>query len=207
MDPKKLVNLINNNIKIIIDNFRLVQSKHDSSLYIIDGRSSALNSHKNSQETVRVLKWFNDFWLFLSIKFNLYTREIDVINKFHINTLISLSVFQGDDSDNKKYQLFRAEWDDYGTSEKMHAQPHWHITSSQALETIFLEYADFYNESEFVEEFEKEKQKVLDVKKIHFAMNGDWQMSGSHIHKIKDEQQVVKWLQGILSHLKKELKN
>jgi hypothetical protein len=36
-------------------------------------------------------------------------------------------------------------------------------------------------------------------------MNGDWQNSKGYIHKIENEQQVVRWLQGVLSYLRTEL--
>jgi hypothetical protein len=52
---------------------------------------------------------------------------------------------------------------------------------------------------------EQEKEKIIDVKRIHFAMNGNWHNNGRHTHKIDNEQQIVKWLQGVLSHLRTEL--
>jgi len=119
-----------------------------------------------------------------------------------------LSVFQGNDFDNKKIQLFRAEWDDYNNPEEKRAQPHWHINSSQAIERIFEEHTNILNESKFFQEFRDEKKKILDVKKIHFAMNGNWQNNnGNYIYKIEDKQQVVRWLQGMLNYLRTELED
>jgi hypothetical protein len=200
MNPKKLIDCINKNCKKSIHpKFNLSLYNHNYNLihFIIDGTSDAVNRG----ELVKVLNWFDNFWLFLEIKF------ISVTIKEESQISISLSVFQGNDFDNKKYQLFRAEWDDYNNPEEKHAQPHWHITSSQAIESIFEEHADVFNESEFLQEFEKEKQKVLDVKKIHFAMNGDWQNGKNCIHGIEDEQQVVRWLQGMLNYLRTELED
>jgi len=201
MNIKKFIDCINENCKKSINSkFNLSLSDRNYNLfhYAIDGTSDAVNK----DELVKVLNWFDNYWLFFEIKF----VKIGKKEKPQIN--ISLSVFQGNDFDNNKYQLFRAEWDDYNNHNEKHAQPHWHITSSQAIESIFETHADVFSESEFLQEFGKEKQKVLDVKRIHFAMNGDWQHnSGNYIHKIEDEQQVVRWLQGMLDYLRTELEN
>src|SRR3989339_1805130 len=69
-------------------------------------RSNAINNVRNSRDKVTVIKWFNDFWLFVEIKFIL--SEVGNLIPF-----FSLSVFQGDRSDKVKNQLFRAEWDSY----------------------------------------------------------------------------------------------
>jgi len=210
MAPDNLFALVDKTLKNLIGASSGLM-KRDPFHYIIKGDNSALNRIRNSPNPVKVSKWFNDFWLFFEIKFKINDASMMKINgkedKHNINTFISLSVFQGTDSDKEKYQLIRAEWDDYNVLDEKHAQPHWHITSGQALENTFKEYADMCNEVELVKEFEKEKQKVLDVKKIHFAINGDWQKDNNHIHKIEDEKQVAKWLQGILFHLRTELEN
>ena len=197
MNPRKLIDAINSSCKKSIDSaFNLSlhnRCNHNLLHFIIDGTSYAVNKH----ELVKVLKWFDDFWLFLEIKFELQSH-----------TFISLSVFQGKDFDSKKYQLFRAEWDDYDNSDEKHAQPHWHISSNQTIENTFIEYADILEKQDFLHEFESEKQKMIDVKRIHFAMNGDWQrIGGTHIHKMENEQQIVRWLQGMLNHLRAELES
>ncbi|MDR3260680.1 MAG: hypothetical protein LBT78_02480, partial [Tannerella sp.] len=105
----------------------------------------------------------------------------------------------------EKYQLFRAEWDDFNNPDEKHAQPHWHITSNQAIEKSLKEYSSYDND--FSSILEQEKNKILDVRKIHFAMNGNWQNGDNHIHKMEDEQQIVKWLQGMLYYLRTELES
>lgn len=200
MNTKELIDCINKKCKKSINsafNLSIINKDYNFIHYTIDGTSSAVNR----DELVKVLNWFDKFWLFIEIKF----IKVDINKEPQIK--ISLSVFQENDSENKKYQLFRAEWDDYNNPEEKHAQPHWHITSSQAIESIFEEHANIFDESEFFRELRKEKQKILDVKGIHFAMNGDWQNSRGYIHKLKDEQQVVNWLQGMLSYLRTELEN
>ena len=199
MNLTELINCINKDCKKSIHpafNLSVYNKNYKFTHFRIDGTSDAVNR----DEEVKVLNWFDNFWLFIEISFRKTSKNDTEIS-------ISLSVFQGDDSSNKKHQLFRAEWDDYNNPVEKHAQPHWHITSSQAIENSFREYAEFFDKPEILEELEKEKQKVLDVKRIHFAMNGDWQKSKKYIHKMEDEQQVVKWLQGMLSYLRTELEN
>jgi hypothetical protein len=203
MRINKLINYIRIYFRENIDpEFDLIlhSRNHNSSCFRINGTFYAIKKKKK----VNVLRWFKKFWLFLEITFETELKINGNKTEPQINTKISLSVFQGDDSDIRKCQLFRAEWDDYNSEEK-HSQPHWHITSSQALEKTLEEYADVFDEPEFLKEFEKEKEKVFDVKKIHFTMNGNWQNKGKHVHKIENEQQVVKWLQGMLNYLETEL--
>ena len=69
----------------------------------------------------------------------------------------------------------------------------------------YWQYSNNFDNSDFISLLEKEKQKLFDVNKIHFAMNGNWQNNETHIHKITDEQQIVKWFQGILRHIRTEL--
>ena len=85
------------------------------------------------------------------------------------------------------------------------AQPHWHITSSQALEKTFVSYAIDLDKKDFVDLLENEKQRVFDVKRIHFAMNGNWSNSETNIHKIDSEEKVLRWWFGILNHIRIEL--
>jgi hypothetical protein len=204
MKPEKLIEDITRLCKISVNNaFHL---KIDNAFrYIIEGTSLAVNRFETPLEYVKVLKWFNDFWLFLEITFRMGNKEMKRKITLQTNTFISLSVFQGQDTDNEKYQLFRAEWDDYNNPGEKHAQPHWHITSNQAIENTFEKYADTFDKQDFLQLLEIDKQKVVDVKKIHFAMNGNWQAGTNHIHQIAGEQQIVNWLQGLLAHIRTEL--
>jgi hypothetical protein len=204
MKPKKLIEDINKSCKISIN--KAFHLKIDNaSRYIIEGTSLAVNRFETPPEYVKVLKWFDDFWLFLEITFHMGNKEVKRKITLQTNTFISLSVFRGQDTDNEKYQLFRAEWYDYNNPGEKHAQPHWHITSSQAIENTFNKYADAFDKQDFLQLLESEKRNVFDVKKIHFAMNGNWQAGSNHIHQIADEQQIVNWLQGLLAHIRTEL--
>ena len=204
MNQKGLINsIIKSGKQITNRSFNLILRNNSSNFfhYVIEGTSDAINK----QKPVKVFHWFDNFWLFLEVIFEKIMKKVGKRHEFQMNTRISLSVFQGKDSNIGKYQLFRAEWDDYNNPEEKHAQPHWHITSSQAIEKTLKEHAYVLNEPEFLYEFEREKQKVIDIKQIHFAMNGDWQNNRDHIHKIDNEQQVVRWLKGMLNHIRTEL--
>ena len=195
---KSIENLFADSVKLKIE------KGHNIWILTTEGCSEALNWVRNYPEKVNAIHWFGDFYLFLSIKIiieKVHNKKTIVPQEF----CVSLSVFQGENYNNEKCQLFRAEWDGYNDENQQHAQPHWHITSSQAMENSFVKYTDTFEKQEFIELLQSEKQKVFDVKKIHFAMNGDWQNNKNHINKIENEQQVVNWLQGVLTHIRTEL--
>ncbi|MEO9211401.1 MAG: hypothetical protein ABI208_09900 [Ginsengibacter sp.] len=178
---------------------------HNMSVYRIEGSSDALNRFELPFELVRVLKWFDNFWIFIEIKF-ISKKFLDTRKKnVQINTYISLSIFQGEDTDNKKYQLFRVEWDDFNNPDEKHSQPHWHITSDQAIERTFEEYSNNFDNGDFISLLKEVRRKVFDVKRMHFAMNGNWQNNETDVHKIDDIQKIVKWFKGMLEHLRIEL--
>jgi hypothetical protein len=205
-DFLEMVEKINKDCKVLfVGNFKLIPSKSHHNLYVysIEGNSVALNRYDS--EPVKVLSWFGKFWLYLELKFIV---EKSKIAKKHITTThtnISLSVYEGDEIDEKKIQLFRAEWDDMNNPNEKHSQPHWHITSSQAIEKTFEEYSTHFDNGEFINLLSNVRSKIFDVKRIHFAMNGNWQDSQPHIHAIKNSDQVSKWLKGLLSHIRLEL--
>ena len=204
LDTEKLINTMDRTLRTCLS----VSSgliKRNPFHYTIQGESFALNRNKNSAESVTVAKWFKDFWLFLEIKFDIQQIIVGRKKQPQIEIKMSLSVFQGENSDNEKHQLFRAEWDDYNNSDEKHAQPHWHTTSSQAIENAISEYAIVFENQDFLQVLESEKQKVIDIKKIHFAMNGDWMNDGNHVHRMENEHQISKWLLGLLTHLRTEL--
>jgi len=201
-----IVESINNECKVLfVESFKLIPSNghHNISVYRIEGNSLAYN--RIDSEPVKVLKWFDRFWLYIEVKF--INQRTKVINKIIQNTYtnISLSVYDGDDNDDLKVQLFRAEWDDMNNPEEKHSQPHWHITSSQAIEKTFENYSNHFDNGDFITLFEEEKAKLFDVKKIHFAMNGNWHNDQTHVHEIRNSDQVAKWLKGLMSHIRVEL--
>lgn len=207
-DSLGIVERINKECRILfVENFKLIPYKghYNINIFRIEGNSYALNRY--DYQPVKVLKWFDKFWLYIEIRFILNKEKIGnkIIRK--INTNISLSVYEGADDDEKKVQLFRAEWDDMNNPFEQHSQPHWHITSSQAIEKTFEEYSNHFDNGDFIALLEQEKAKLFDVKKIHFAMNGNWHNNQTHIHLINDSKKVSKWLKGLLSHIRIELED
>ena len=159
-----------------------------------DNPSKALNNYKNNGEQVSVIKWFDDYWVYLEIRFE------------DKNTFISISIFQGEASDDRKNQLFRAEWDDYNNPDEKHPQPHWHITSNQAIENTFAELIEDDKEEGFAALIlNEEKSKIIDINKIHFPMIGSWLNDDGHIHSINDNSKTAKWFQGFFSTMREQL--
>lgn len=196
INKKHLIDEINKGCKLLFDSsFHLEPSTVNRFRITGNQSSKALNNYKSIKEEINVIKWFDIFWIYLEITF---------VEK---NTFISLSVFQGQQSDNEKNQLFRAEWDDYNNDDEKHPQPHWHITSNQSIENTFKEYTDTFENEDFAELLKEEKTKIIDVNKIHFAMNGNWINDDTHIQAINDNSKIVKWFQGLFSHLKVQLEH
>lgn len=201
-----IIEKINNDCKVLfVENFRLIPSNghHNISVYRIEGSSSALNRY--DFDPVKVFRWFDKFWIYIEVKFIIEKSKKGnkLLESTHTN--ISLSVYEGEDNDERKVQLFRAEWDDLNNPDEKHSQPHWHITSNQAIEKTFEEYSNHFDNGDFISLLEEEKSKLFDVKKIHFAMNGNWQDNKTHVHSINNSEQVAKWLKGLLSHIRLEL--
>ncbi|MBD8083489.1 hypothetical protein [Chryseobacterium caseinilyticum] len=196
INHEELINNINDSCKYLFTSqiFKLEENvlSNSAKTYRIQGNSKALNRKKNDIFEVSVLNWFEDFYLYVEVKF--------VSN----HTFISLSVFKGADNQLNKHQLFRAEWDDYDRDDEIHAQPHWHITTDVAISDNFN---NFLGEKEQVtfDVFELSKAEVFDIKNFHFAMLGNWQQDETHIHKISEPAKVSKWLLGVLKHIRVEL--
>ena len=165
-------------------------------LRVTEANSQAYDNHGNGGEFVKVVKWFKNFWMFVEISF---TQPFGVI--------ITVSIFQGDDLDFHKTQLFRAEWDDYNDDTQTHAQPHWHFLSNVSIEKTVSNFAELIPDIKdtFEEVLKEEKNKVIDLGKFHFAMNGDWSNSGQHVHEIYDAKLLSNWFGGLLGYLKAEL--
>jgi len=177
-------------------------SQHKSSnvfrLKLTEDCSDAYDDYGNGGDNIKVVKWFSDYWLFLEIKFH-HPKGV----------LITLSVFQGEEADTLKNQLFRAEWDDYDDGSMNHPQPHWHFLSNKAIENTVSSFAEIASDDikdTFEEVLNEEKSKTIDLSKFHFAMNGDWNNTSVHIHVVNNEDNLAKWFGGLLAYLKTELK-
>lgn len=205
LEPSKVIKAINESLGLFFLKgegglFYLVNHKSLSTfrLRVSDDCSNAYDDYGNGGDYVKVVKWFNDYWLFIEIRFN-QSKGL----------LITLSVFQGEETDEFKNQLFRAEWDDYGDNMMNHPQPHWHFLADKSVERTVSCFADIASpevQGTFEEVLSEEKNKIVDLSKFHFAMNGDWNNTSSHIHSISDVKILANWFKGLLAYLKNELK-
>ena len=89
--------------------------------------------------------------------------------------------------------LFRAEWDNYDDNIRTHPQPHWHITSTLAVEKTIEEFKEEDNDyGAFAELFEEEKRDLLNIPAMHFAMAGPWIYTGARQILMNEEEQVIR---------------
>lgn len=175
-------------------NLVLTDRSYKMCVYEIEGTSVALNINKSEKQQVKVLKWFEDFWVYVNIRF------------IEENIFVSMSIFQGKENDLIKCQLFRAEWDDYHNENEQHAQPHWHFTTGYSVEQNFRQYSELFDEGKSYETFEVTKLDIIDVNIMHFAINGNWHNDDNHTHLTNSGNHLTKWFQGIFYHLSVELK-
>jgi hypothetical protein len=198
--------------------------------WIIDGKNCAVNYYNNDAPVVKVLKWFDDFWLFLEIRFikvnkneykkpkekdkrdefiNLLKTQFIKFNDDFFQIFFSLSIFQGSIDNNNKIQLFRAEWDNWESLSDRHPQPHWHIyPTHKYVEGNYRELIKKYEKGE--EDFnsflqDKNFPEIINLKRFHFAMNGQWSENKPDVHKINVENDLLNWFSGVLNHIKKQL--
>ena len=179
--------------------------KKEIFLYVSSGNniSQAINVRKNDSQQVNVANWFDDFWLYIELR---YVPKSTKSKKGVPNIFFSLSVFQGEADDIEKIQLFRAEWDNYETLSNNHPQPHWHFYTRKDIEDLkktFTELIDSPDDN--FEDFIKSDKKIVDIERFHFAMNGQWSVNNSDVHKISIENDLTNWFAGLLNHIKREL--
>lgn len=198
-NSSKIIEEINKSCKNLFLESTFYLNRKRNNRFIISGdySSKAINNYNNIQEEVNVIKWFDDYWLYIDIRFE--KSEISIPNTF-----ISLSVFQGEGTDNTKKQLFRAEWDNFNNNDN-HPQPHWHIYPNYNFEKTFNEFIEMAKDDSFAGLLNEEKSTDIDLKKIHFAMNGTWSTKGGHVHRISEGNTIINWLEGLLSHIKSQL--
>lgn len=167
-------------------------------------QSNAINIRKNDRTQIKVVNWFDDIWVYIEMKFIPNPKK----GAFP-NTFFSLSVFQGDIDDNEKTQLFRAEWDNYQDDNNFHSQPHWHIYPHKYKMKVHQDFEDFLELSEKDKDFlsfKASNKDLIEINRFHFAMNGQWSENKSNIHTIKEMNDLTSWFNGLLNHLKTELK-
>ena len=183
-----------------------VLTKKSFNRYVVSGNScsKALNNYNNESQEVTVVKWFNDFWIYVDIKFRFKDKGASTAFP---DIFISLSIFQGNPADSKKNQLFRAEWDNYRNPDEHHPQPHWHVYPTQYDHQSFGDLLKTLKDDEdsFTALLDDTKSKFIDIKRIHFAMNGQWSSQGSHVHEINNEETIINWFYGVLGCIKAQL--
>ena len=201
LNPEDVISAVNKATQpFIMDggtSFSLVRhTNRVMKLRMSESTSTAYNSYGNDGESVNVIKWFSDLWLYVEIHF---------LNPK--GSLVSLSVFEGEEIDPIKKQLFRAEWDDYEDGNNSHPQPHWHFLTNKFVENNAKEFTELLAEHKetFVTFLDEEINKIIDLSKFHFAMNGDWIKSKKHVHTIDNENELASWFGGLLGYLKNEL--
>jgi len=198
-NPQKIVNEINRRSKIYFQESTFQLNRVGYSEFVVSGDflTKAINNYKNTQEEIKVLKWFDNYWIYVNLKFDIQ----DNVTK----TFFSLSVFQGDQSDDVKTHLLRAEWDNFENN-MIHPQPHWHIYSSDRFNRPYDQFKEMIKEGDgFQNTLDNAKSNEINLKRIHFAMNGDWSNKGGHIHTMNSESVVVNWFHGLLDHIKSQL--
>ncbi|MBI9039392.1 MAG: hypothetical protein JEY97_14765 [Bacteroidales bacterium] len=202
---KKIIDKLNNVGQNYVDKtFNLLPK--EALTYVINGKniSHAINQKKNNSLPVNVLNWFNDFWLYVEIRFVL-NKSISKRKKILPNIFFTLSVFQGK-VDKNKTQLFRADWDNYYDNSDNHPQPHWHIYAQREIEEQEKSFDEIVSTTDksFIKYIEKDT-KVVNIDRFHFAMNAQWSESKTDVHKIKIGSDLTDWFEGVLNHIKKEL--
>ena len=180
-----------------------------SLVYRVNGGNLS-SAFDNKKQPINVIKWIDDFWVFIEINFILKNnlRKVKSKNKTVFPSIFfSLSIFQGPQENKNKNQLFRAEWNNHDDFTQDHPQPHWHFHFYPYTEIEIENFKEFLNAKKSEDSFIQESY-LLDIKKFHkfhFAMNGQWNENPSDVHKIIDESNLVKWFSGLLNHIRKEL--
>lgn len=186
------------NFYIADSGFKLSEKKLNLFVSESNNMSKAINNKRNDRIEISVCHWFKEFWYYFEISFQ------------EENIFLSLSIFQGKTSDERKTQLFRAEWDNYNDN-VIHPQPHWHIYphkyNSQTHDD-FETFIGFSSEPGFLAQIgESHQSKVVDISSFHFAINGNWYVGNNHINKcnLNEVDELGNWISGIIAHIKGQL--
>lgn len=171
-------------------------------IYVNQGSANAINKFDIPAEEVKVKYWFDDIWFCIKISFMNDKDDKKLI------PFISISFFQETGKDQKD-QMFRAEWDNYIDDNSKHPQPHWHITSTLAVEKSIEDLkkeGDNNDEANiFAELLKEEKKDLLNMPAFHFAMGGNWINDGDMITKLSDETQIISWIKNLFQHVRSEI--
>jgi len=199
----KIIQGIIDACKIHFEDSTFCLKSETMSLFVISGdiMSKGINNFREGRKQVNVLKWFEEFWIYMETSFVL-------IDKAFPRIFVSISVFQGKSEDEHKTQLFRAEWDSYENN-KHHAQPHWHLYPHKYHYRVYEDFEAFNDmKNEGFETLIKDDfKKIIDIRRIHFAMNAEWAKNLGAIHPLADIDILKNWLQGLFSDIKFQIRH
>ena len=112
---------------------------------------------------------------------------------------ISLVLFAGDATEERKIVLLRAEWDSLD-GDSPHAQPHWHVYQNR-INTLNGQVENIANKLTFGHAPNWDR-----CEEFHFAMSAQWPFNGINSHILDmEEDGVLGWLEGCLKYIKQEL--
>lgn len=174
-----------------------------------------LNGYHQSQaetpkEVFRVLPLLgtrlHEFWLSTQLAFVFSSGAYEL-------NWISMTVFEGERSDQVKNPLLRAEWAETDSSQRAdHAQPHWHVYGRR--ERLMQQGGGVerwnFDEDSAAHGGEEEPSQIpmtaFNLARFHFAMASQWQDSGRGVHlQAFAEEKVLSWLDGCLSYIVDQL--
>jgi hypothetical protein len=151
------------------------------------------------------------YWLAASLEFVFENRMYRLLS-------VSLLIFEGEATDDRKSALLRAEWACLDEDTRApHAQPHWHIYPSRINREAYEDRTEFKLKTD-IQPFAPEAPVVesnneFDIEwdrseKFHFAMASRWHIvgfdeKGAH----QEEMQIdglLKWLDGCIRYTRSQ---
>lgn len=173
-----------------------VRFDRDGDMIISQGTREALNRSDTVKSYVKATHWFDIFWYYVNVQVR---KDTDGVSEI---PFVSVSFFQ--EEDGELNQLFRAEWDNYG--QKVHPQPHWHITSYKEMGFEGMKEENGVGEDSPFAVLEDEERKV-ELPKMHFAMSGNWHDGEKEkmVSNFTDEDQLANWLNNLFDHVREEI--
>ena len=165
VDTSKVLQSCKNKLKPLLDKRELdfISLQQDSHRYIfalIAKDSSSLittDDRGNTHYIVPLLSTISSFyWLNISLTFlPVFSQSKQKVNpKSFQFSGVSIRVFKGLATENKKEPLLRAEWDIL-KDDNNHAQPHWHVYKSFQIRNLNATASDFESliEADEVQDF------------------------------------------------------
>lgn len=190
--------------------FNPLKASGNRTIYLLTGAGATSAEAKYKYSVVPFLALQSRlYWLAASLEFVFE-------NKMHRLLSVSLLIFEGEATDDRKSALLRAEWARLDKNSRVsHAQPHWHVYPSRINREVYDDRTEFKLKTDiqaFVPEapaFESSNELDLEwdrAEKFHFAMASRWHIDGKDAHQ--EEMQVdrlLKWLDGCIRYTRGQL--